>query len=433
MVKKVKVFHVVIFALLFILSAAFFSFSKQGLSQSTTSAKLNGVSWSDNIGWISWSSTLCDRNSNGLYEGGTDGATGCPTSGPAGQYQVLVDENGYLSGYGWSEHIGWVSFNASEIWMNNIPIYLGCPRGNPCQPARLVKDGGTDKIIGWARALSADNKGWDGFISLGTQTGDSQTYGPTKGPSGALSGYVWGSDVVGWTSMSHNQGNGAVLVDNVGVCDQTSAGQSFSVPPTNLCSNGTATSVVTNPSTYNWSCDIGASTVPCSANRIINGACSSPVVENSCAEGSLVYDTSDTGQITSIWSCNGINGGTPALCQRTCPSGQIVINDLCTPPPPPDDCELVIDNVVQPKKVVSTETGKCDIGWRATVTGGGACNAASIECRINGTVVQPPYTNESLDIGTHTITCTTTINGTTLSSTITQKPQCRLNPKGGEF
>ena len=135
------------------------------LAQSAGSG-LSGFAWSENIGWIQMFNAAI----------GSDGQT--------------------LTGYAWSENIGWVSFNQSDL--------SGCPSGT-CS-ARMT--GGA--LAGWARACagtvngdctgSARSDGWDGWISL-----SGSGYGPAL-PSGQtvgfLSGYAWGSDIVGWIDFS---------------------------------------------------------------------------------------------------------------------------------------------------------------------------------------------------------------------------------------
>jgi hypothetical protein len=51
-------------------------------------------------------------------------------------------------------------------------------------------------MTGWAKAIAADGNGWDGWISF-AGTG----YGPTLSGSN-ITGYAWGSDVVGWIDMN---------------------------------------------------------------------------------------------------------------------------------------------------------------------------------------------------------------------------------------
>ena len=128
--------------------------------QAATNEALSGFAWSDTIGWISFSCT--DVGS-------------CSVS----NYAVTVDGvSGNLSGYAWSDTIGWISFQSSDV--------TGCPQ-SPCPPK--IENDGTAR--GWARALS-QGSGWDGWISL---SGVSQS-------GTSLSGFSWGSDVVGWVDWN---------------------------------------------------------------------------------------------------------------------------------------------------------------------------------------------------------------------------------------
>ncbi|MDO8522100.1 MAG: hypothetical protein Q7S08_02315 [bacterium] len=118
-------------------------------------SNLSGYAWSDNIGWVSLSGS---------------------------NYGLTMDTNGKLSGYAWSDNIGWITANESEL--------SGCP-ANPCR----AKFNG-NALTGWLRALSYGG-GWDGWISL-----SGSGYGVTQDVNGTLSGYAWGSDVVGWLDFS---------------------------------------------------------------------------------------------------------------------------------------------------------------------------------------------------------------------------------------
>lgn len=155
---------------------------------------VTGFAWSDNVGWISFSS----KNE--------------PSGTPA--YGVTVDTStfatkgvGAFSGYAWSEHIGWVSFNSDA----------GTPPGAPSHMARV--DWGTGKITGWARALVAKD-GWDGWILF---SDDANTNWAGKGATitlsgagaGKITGWAWGSDVVGWIDLAAGNataGGGGVVV-----------------------------------------------------------------------------------------------------------------------------------------------------------------------------------------------------------------------------
>jgi hypothetical protein len=143
-------------------------------AQSTDLGSLSGYAWSDNLGWISLS-----------------GST----------YQVTVQSDGTLAGYAWAnpsddvsgtDNIGWISFNAADT--------------ASCGSAAKLTD---TSITGWAKVLSADGNGWDGCISL---SGSSPAYGVTLSSSGSsqsgmLDGYAWADSTVGgWISFNCDTG-----------------------------------------------------------------------------------------------------------------------------------------------------------------------------------------------------------------------------------
>src|SRR3990167_453063 len=149
---------------------------------------LSGYAWSENIGWISLNSSNCDTNGNGFIDTSACGGTDTAAS-PVINYSVNVDQSGKLSGYAWSEYIGWISANEADL--------VACPKGS-CT-AKLLNN----KLTGWLKALSGDlfpSDGWDGWISLSDN--NPYDYGPTLAANGTFSGYAWGSDVVGWVDFS---------------------------------------------------------------------------------------------------------------------------------------------------------------------------------------------------------------------------------------
>ena len=97
------------FLILISLAASFTLFAPLALAGSGDN--LSGWAWSETIGWI---------NFNGA------------------NYGVNVDNGGNISGYAWAETIGWISFNENS----------GCPDA-PCKP-KLNKSNG--EVSGWARA-----------------------------------------------------------------------------------------------------------------------------------------------------------------------------------------------------------------------------------------------------------------------------------------
>ncbi len=145
--------------LFLLILALFFSFFFVNGAKAGAGDNVLGWAWSETIGWISFNST---------------------NQGIGANYGVNVDSGGNLSGYAWSEHIGWISFNSGDV--------SGCPSA-PCAPVFNKANG---EVSGWAKALAADNNGWDGWIHLkGTNYGVSV--------SGCnWDGWAWGSDVVGW-------------------------------------------------------------------------------------------------------------------------------------------------------------------------------------------------------------------------------------------
>lgn len=134
-------------------------------SEGSESDTLSGYAWSDTIGWLSFN--CIDSGS-------------CATS----NYGVTVSQTtGDLSGYAWSDNVGWFSFQGADV--------ADCPEA-PCTPN---VDRGTGAVTGWFKALSggtAGSGGWDGFVRLNGVTASDSSF----------SGYAWGSDVTGWVDMS---------------------------------------------------------------------------------------------------------------------------------------------------------------------------------------------------------------------------------------
>ena len=125
---------------------------------------LSGYAWSDNIGWVSLSGT---------------------------NYGVSVDSSDNLSGYAWSDNIGWIQFGGLDTG--------SMPSGSGTQKKNAQING--NNLKGWIRALS-NGGGWDGWISL-----SGSGYGVSQSPStAALTGYAWGSTVVGWLDFSQASG-----------------------------------------------------------------------------------------------------------------------------------------------------------------------------------------------------------------------------------
>lgn len=145
-----------LFLSLFLISTSFFI-------ANAASVSINGFAWSDTIGWIQMD--------------------------PAFGGVSLDDVSGDFSGFAWSDNIGWVSFDASD----------------GTHPSAIINNittcGASCVVSGWARAISADGNGWDGWIKM------SDTVAPAYSvnldtTTGNFSGWAWGSDVVGWIDFS---------------------------------------------------------------------------------------------------------------------------------------------------------------------------------------------------------------------------------------
>ncbi len=132
----------------------------------------DGIGGNTSIGWISANSTN----------------TGSPVS--YGVTIPIIDGN--LSGYAWSENLGWISFNQADL--------SGCPDGN-CVATRSG-----NKLVGWARVLgikdalaTGNSGGWQGWIHLGG-SGYNITINSSNGTI-ITPAFAW-SDELGWLDFS---------------------------------------------------------------------------------------------------------------------------------------------------------------------------------------------------------------------------------------
>jgi hypothetical protein len=133
---------------------------------SSTSIALSGYAWSDTIGWISMSGT---------------------------NYGLSMDSTGFITGYAWSDNIGWISANKTDL--------------SPCAFAATSKIQ-SGQWAGWLRAISGGSTqsgGWDGCISM-----SGTNYGVTyNSQTGSFGGYAWGDTNVGWVDFSQVSTGGA--------------------------------------------------------------------------------------------------------------------------------------------------------------------------------------------------------------------------------
>lgn len=201
---------------------AFYNFQNKNLQNvfaantgESGSTDVTGYGWSENIGWISF-------NGDQISGGSTYGV-GIKEIDIGGGNTI-----GRLSGHAWSENIGWISFNRADT---------GAPPNNDVGSAysALAIIDSSNRLQGWARATTAcDNNsdgdcvdsgsgegvgagtnsgGWDGWIRFN----NGSTYGITLVPQTGTSyfnGWGWGSDVIGWISANRRN------------CDTDNNGQS---------------------------------------------------------------------------------------------------------------------------------------------------------------------------------------------------------------
>jgi hypothetical protein len=256
------------------LVSAVFVFDKKPntIIAQTSNSKLSGYAWSDNIGWIHFATSTSAQN---MVEVGTDG---------------------FLNGYAWSDNIGWIKFGG----LSSFP--------SSGTNAKLT---GVN-LIGWARACAGTvngdcnsatrTDGWDGWIALSDPSGNEDYGVQFNNPQGSNPSFAWGSDVIGWIDFSGVTNQSSIIN---GQCRTYPAGspQLPTLPGDgDLCISGTLDELIeTRITAFN------------------------PTVNNP-------YDYSYT------WNCNGYNGGTNDLncsvttdIQRSSGSGLIHINARLNP------------------------------------------------------------------------------------------------------
>lgn len=180
-----------IYKKLFLILVLFISFLTAG-AKVQAAADVTGWGWSDGTGWISFN--CANTNS-------------CATS----NYKVTFSTTtttGTFSGYAWSDGIGWISFGAGDGTHPNISTDLS-----------------TGAVTGWARALAGVGRtdGWDGWISMSGvnyETGPAYVSG-NRGitfdtATGIFKGYAWGDTNVGWLTFNPSVGIPVTCAPNCG-------------------------------------------------------------------------------------------------------------------------------------------------------------------------------------------------------------------------
>ena len=291
-----------------------------------------------NLGWISMNSANCDADDDDA----SDGAGACPAMGTAiPDYGVTIPASGgNVSGYAWSENLGWVSFTAADL--------TGCPSA----PCTARKSG--NNLHGWARIMSipqagANAGGWEGWIKTHSVAGDPITYGvtiddsdgtfckagdPTTDASGHC--YAW-SDELGWIDFSrasigpsNNPPSVKALPDGGMATINTNAGINC----------GSTSDPEGDPLTYQWT-QVGGPAVTinnsnqCNASFTVGSIVGVNYVFNLSVSDGINPPVSDQADITSV--------AVPCLCNTGCEVNTCTgtnCNDSCGNPvcPGTKDC-----------------------------------------------------------------------------------------------
>ena len=104
-----------------------------------------------------------------------------------------------LSGYAWSENIGWIQFDPASPYPTTGCGSAGCPTFSSKRTGNNLEGWARITSIYTASILSNPNSGgWVGWIKLKGTTSGGTAYGWTIDPTtGLLGGYAW-SDELGW-------------------------------------------------------------------------------------------------------------------------------------------------------------------------------------------------------------------------------------------
>jgi hypothetical protein len=164
-------------------------------AHASTTNNVAGHAWSSNIGWVKLNN--CTDPANASTCTATDYGVSFSDTAP-----------GTGSGMAWSSNIGWISFENTGCPGG----VTGCTGGTYADWANPNGDGSVN-IKGWARVCSvyvsgcsgalkvnSTTGGWDGYIALSDPLGSS--FGVKINPTMSISGYAWGSDIIGWIQFT---------------------------------------------------------------------------------------------------------------------------------------------------------------------------------------------------------------------------------------
>ncbi len=206
------------------------------------------------------------------------------------EYGVTINPSTYaLSGYAWSENVGWLSFNKADT---STPPAAPFNDGLQTYIAKL--DTSTCKLRGWGKFLSAGG-GWDGWMKLQREGGTPDYVVSLSGATSEFSGYAWAGSpsesegVVGWISTNDKDYNGSA-----GPYDyQITTTLSSVCGPT--CSNTSESWSYCTDSRHpvlNWTCSETQTGRQVQVTSLADSGFATPLVDVTDASSSTSYTTS---------------------------------------------------------------------------------------------------------------------------------------------
>jgi hypothetical protein len=159
--KKTFITSLMAVLVLVVMFGAFIN-KKDSVTQIVRAASTDNVSgwaWSENIGWISFNSTNCDSDGNGFIDSGNCGSDNA--SDPVIDYGVSIDTNtGYFSGFAYYDADDPTTVaDEGAGWIDFAPAGP-YPAIGPTYSARLNSDddgNGILEVTGWARVCAVFN------------------------------------------------------------------------------------------------------------------------------------------------------------------------------------------------------------------------------------------------------------------------------------
>lgn len=211
-------YRILIFFLIILLISSGFIFVAQkvrGATNIVSSPTTNRWAWNDIIGWIDSYSTSTVMVTSDQLQGYASSSIGnisfdCAT-GPTGSscspvaYKVSNSGGGALSGWAWSDTIGWISFCGNLSGGSTLSGSTWICPSSPTYQATVNSEG---QFFGW---VWNDVVGWISFNCSQLETGDTcgtsnyktqTTWGPTA-ETGTLISSTFNTEVIGGVTFNY--------------------------------------------------------------------------------------------------------------------------------------------------------------------------------------------------------------------------------------